>query len=191
MRSDQMISDDIRGHRMRLDDIGWHRMRSVEIGWDRIGSDQMTSDKIGSDYIRWDRIRSQEIKWDQMTDEISWDRIRLDQIGADEIRRDHMRSYEIMIRNLNKTDLKDYHSYMILNISAKFQFSSLIRSLSRTPLSSSVTWRTLRVPDWRHEGRGSLLTTYFSVHLIPDACQISAWEDSLTDSLTDTLASMA
>ena len=49
--------------------------------------------------------------------------------------------------------------YMIPNISAKFQFSSIIISVSRTPLSSSVTWMTWRDPDQRHGGHGSSLTS--------------------------------
>ena len=53
----------------------------------------------------------------------------------------------------------EHSSYMIPNISAKFQLSSTIRSVSRTPPSSSVTWRTLRVPDQRHGGHGSSSTS--------------------------------
>ena len=48
-----------------------------------------------------------------------------------------------------------------LNLCAKFQHSSMILSMSRTLLSSSGTWRTLTVPEQRHEGYGSFLTSNF------------------------------
>ena len=39
--------------------------------------------------------------------------------------------------------------YVNLDLCAKFQLSSMIRSVSRTPRPRSHTWRTLMVPDWR------------------------------------------
>ena len=42
--------------------------------------------------------------------------------------------------------------YMIIDICAKFQLSSMNRSVSRTPCPRSHTWRTLMVPDWRLGG---------------------------------------
>ena len=49
--------------------------------------------------------------------------------------------------------------FCISNPCAKFQPSSMIKSVSRTTLSSSVTWRMLRVSDRRHGGHGSSLTS--------------------------------
>ena len=58
--------------------------------------------------------------------------------------------------------------HWIHNLCAKFQHSSMFRNVSRTTLSSSVTWRTLRVPDQRHGGHGlSLISELF---LIPNMC---------------------
>ena len=101
IRWDQMISDDIKWDQMTSDDR-WDQMRSVETRWDhmtsdRIRSDQIGSDQIGSDWIRLDQMRSDEIRWDQKrSGEIRWQK-----------RSDEMR-WNIMIRNLNKTDLKSY-----------------------------------------------------------------------------------
>ena len=44
------------------------------------------------------------------------------------------------------------------NLCANFLQSSMIRSVSRTPQSSSVTLGTLRVPDWTHGAHGLSLT---------------------------------
>ena len=41
---------------------------------------------------------------------------------------------------------------MIPNMSSKFQLSSMIRSVLNIIVSSSVTWRTLRVPYQMHTG---------------------------------------
>ena len=45
-------------------------------------------------------------------------------------------------------------SYVILDFCAKFQLSSMNRSVSRTPCPQSHTWRTLKVPDWILGGWG-------------------------------------
>ena len=50
-----------------------------------------------------------------------------------------------------------WSSNMFPDLSAKFQFFTMIISVSRTILSSMVTWRTLRVPDSRHGGHESYL----------------------------------
>ena len=66
--------------------------------------------------------------------------------------------------------------HWIHNLCAKFQHSSMIRSVSRSTLSSSVTWRILRVADQRHAGHGSFLT--FCLFLTFDTqplCKISAF----------------
>ena len=44
--------------------------------------------------------------------------------------------------------------YVILDLCAKFQLSSMNRSVSRTPRPRSHTWRTLMVPDWGLGGWG-------------------------------------
>ena len=66
-----------------------------------------------------------------------------------------------------------YCSYMISNCCAKFQISCMNKSVSRTSPSSSVTWRTLRVPDWRQGGHRSSLTSklFLGYHFQP-RCQM-------------------
>jgi len=44
--------------------------------------------------------------------------------------------------------------YAIFEVCAKFQLSSMIRSVSGTPCPWSHTWRKLKVPDWSREGWG-------------------------------------
>ena len=44
--------------------------------------------------------------------------------------------------------------YAIFEVCAKFQLSSMIRSVSGTPCPWSHPWRKLKVPDWSHEGWG-------------------------------------
>ena len=47
-----------------------------------------------------------------------------------------------------------YHGsslYVIIYLCAKFQLSSMVRSVSRTHCPRSHTWRTLKVPDWSLE----------------------------------------
>ena len=44
--------------------------------------------------------------------------------------------------------------YVILDLRAKFQLSSMNKIMSRTPCPWSHTWRMLKVPDWRLRGWG-------------------------------------
>ena len=66
-----------------------------------------------------------------------------------------------------------YHGsslYSILYLCAKFQLSSIIRSVSRTPHPWSHTWRTLKVPDWRLGGWGHPWRHGSSWYVILDLC---------------------
>ena len=58
---------------------------------------------------------------------------------------------------------------MIFDLCAKFQLSSMNRSVSRTPLPWSHTWRTLKVSDWRLGGLGHpwyhISLWYFIIYL--------------------------
>ena len=49
-----------------------------------------------------------------------------------------------------------FSSYVIHKLSVKFQLNIIIVSVSRSPLSSSVTWMMLLIPERRHEGRDIL-----------------------------------
>ena len=60
--------------------------------------------------------------------------------------------------------------HLIPGMSANCLYSYMIISVSRTTLLSSVTWRTLRVPDQRHEGHGSFLTINFFLDIEFTTC---------------------
>ena len=60
--------------------------------------------------------------------------------------------------------------YVIFDLCAKFQLSSMNRSVSRTPRPLSHTWRKLMVPDWILGGWGNFLHQGSSWYMILGLC---------------------
>ena len=73
--------------------------------------------------------------------------------------------------------------FVILDLCAKFQLSSMNRSVSRTPCLRSHTWRKLVVPDWILGGLGHSWQHGLSWYLIHKLCakfQLSSMNASIS-----------